>query len=233
MKQQRPKPTKPICPYCGVREGTTKDHVISKCLFLSMPVKDTFTVKVCRECNEEKSKCEDYLAEVLQSHFIANQHPVATSLTGKVFRSIDKGNSKLAKEMIEQYGPLLREYPHILDKIKHFPLTTNAERLERALQFIVRGLYAHYQKPLYLPQNCFIGVRRVGEDEMMEKLPRLCYVTPIGPHIIGDMVAIVRYYVSPEMPVESLWLITFYQSVVFTVLTSEADPSNPTQTRTA
>src|SRR5436190_1258334 len=112
-KVQRPAPPKPLCIYCGVNPGTTKDHVIPECLFTVMPVVGTITVRVCRECNDQKSRDEHYFADFLQSHaFSMEHHPVAVELSqGRVLRSARLHTSDLVRELIQTYGHLLQENP--------------------------------------------------------------------------------------------------------------------------
>jgi hypothetical protein len=167
------KPPRPLCVYCGQQEGTTKDHVIPKCLFLKLPERDTFTVRVCRKCNEDKSRCEDYLADVLQSHFLANQHPVSSELIDRVFRSGDRASSKLIRDIGSVLQPLIEESPNLLSEQKLYQFSVDATLLERALQYIVRGLYAHYNKPHFLSADCSIDVRRLGEQEIVPLLPAM------------------------------------------------------------
>ena len=225
-KRQRPSPPKPVCVYCGAHPGVTKDHVIPKCLFSTMPVVGTITVPVYKECNERKAKDDTYLADTLQSHFLAQQHPVARSQAeGRFLRSVAKHSSDFAEALVEQYVPLLAADPNALPDDGLTEITVDPTRLTHVLQLITRGLYAHYLKSKRLPPDCFIGVKRVSEEEMVKLLPRLTSVTIHGLHRIGEDVVIVRYSISQSNPVESLWLIVFYQSIVFTVLTSMGKPS--------
>src|SRR5690349_17508656 len=100
-KQQRPSPPKPICPYCGIRRATTRDHVIPRSLFDAMPVVGTITIRVCEPCNQEKSRDEDYFADMLQSYFLSEQNQVARrQAEGRMLRSAAEHSSDLSRAMV-------------------------------------------------------------------------------------------------------------------------------------
>ena len=60
-------------------------------------------------------------------------------------------------------------------------------------------------------------MKELTEEEILTQLPYLCNLTPEGPHIIGDHVTIIRYYISASSPTEGYWLLTFYQAAMYFV----------------
>ncbi len=86
-----------MCAYCGVKRGLTKDHVIPKCLFKRPLPSNMITVPACSECNNAKSKDEDYLRDMLViDHFTSSNPTAQTLLNNKVIRSATEGSSKVA-----------------------------------------------------------------------------------------------------------------------------------------
>ncbi len=55
---------KPFCAYCGVREGTTADHIPPKVCF-PKPRPQLITVPACEECNNCFSKEDEEFAAFL------------------------------------------------------------------------------------------------------------------------------------------------------------------------
>ncbi len=60
-------PPKPkICPYCGtIVKELTRDHIVSRSLFVQPYPDNLPTVRVCYSCNQEKGLNEDYLRDYL------------------------------------------------------------------------------------------------------------------------------------------------------------------------
>lgn len=229
-KSQRPTRPTPMCVYCGVQPGTTRDHVIPKCLFTVIPERDTITVRVCRECNEAKARDEAYFADAIQGHHLAYMHhPVARHLADtRVRRSARQHSSDFARELVEVYG-VLRDswmFDHIPDDAE-FQMAVDGGRLARVLEYIVRGLHAHYlHAPI--PTDCVIEVKRLGDNEITEKLPRLLALMMHGPYVIGDGVATIAYGVDSAETANGLWILMFYGAVVFPILTRSASYTPPT-----
>lgn len=215
-----PKP-KPTCPYCGIRPGTEKDHVIADCFYTTKPSVGNVTVKVCHTCADLKAKDDSYLAHHAQGYHASQFHPVARELSqGKLLRAAAGHQSDYAREIYEALKDVdLNTMPD--DELRTF--SVDKGRLERILRLITRGLYAYYLKPKQLSQECFVDVRRIGDEQLATMLPRLFSLTPEGPHILGDEVAVVRYGVNPGDATNSIWLLSFYRGIFFTMVTT----SNP------
>ena len=94
---------KKICPYCCIRTGTTRDHVVPRCLFpkilpngIHLP-----TVKACAICNQNaKSQYDTFLRDylVLQSQ-MSSQQIVRDLLEGPVKRAVARGQSTFVKTL--------------------------------------------------------------------------------------------------------------------------------------
>ncbi len=82
VQQKREK----ICPYCArIVEKLTRDHIVSRGLFV-LPYPDNMpTVKVCEECNHIKGDNEDYLRDFLVLDLEARGSTIARTLIDTTF----------------------------------------------------------------------------------------------------------------------------------------------------
>jgi hypothetical protein len=76
------------------------DHMVPRCLFPSPLPSDLVTVPVCASCNNEKSRDDDYLRDMLVIDIDNTHHPEAQALLkGKVIRSMRKNRSVIARDV--------------------------------------------------------------------------------------------------------------------------------------
>ena len=220
-KQQRPKPPKPLCVYCGIREAETDDHVIARCFFKVRPSVGTITVPCCDPCNNRMSKDEDYLADYCQTYHLAYlHHPVARELAdGRVLRSAQQ-HSHFARDLRENFPQEIRDNPELIPDEGLTEATMDGERYTRALQAITRGLYAHFRKPDRLPQDCKIQVLRIPDEKYDQYLNGLAKQLPEGPIVIGDDIVTIFYGVAVDNPFATGWIIIFYRAVMYSIFTA-------------
>src|SRR5262245_25214355 len=88
------------CVYCGIRPGTTRDHVVPKCLFPGNLPKVMVTVPSCRSCNEGKAVDDTYLRDWLAIDIENSRHPAANELLrGSVGRAAQRNQSDLVRDI--------------------------------------------------------------------------------------------------------------------------------------
>ena len=81
--------SKPICIYCGKREGTTKDHVPPKGLF-PVPRPNMVTVPCCEQCRKGQSLDDEYFVRMIAMSRDAN--PAAAFARDAVHRTFTKAH---------------------------------------------------------------------------------------------------------------------------------------------
>src|SRR5947207_328698 len=109
MSRQRKVPAA-LCPYCCLRPGTTKDHVIPHSLFpkplpngINLP-----TVKACPECNHVKKSGDDsFLRDFLITDMHCSDHPAAQSLSAEEMgRAMRANRSDFARATVPNGRPV-------------------------------------------------------------------------------------------------------------------------------
>src|SRR5215203_5871561 len=94
---RRPKNVE-FCAYCGVRPGTTREHVVPRSLFPKPLPEFMVTVGVCSRCNGDKSPLDAYLRDVLVADLASSDNPAANAVrSGTMLRSIQTNRSDLAR----------------------------------------------------------------------------------------------------------------------------------------
>lgn len=216
------------CGYCGETRKTTREHVIPKCLFLRPYPKDFIYIYACEECNcKEKSLDDDFLRDLLTSDIYGNQHPIAKEIfQTKVLRSVKRGSSLVSRIMLEQGKPE-SFYSHggiYLGQAPSAPL--DQERAIRILSIIVRGLYFN-ARSLRIPKDYKFTVMRYHPREFME-MYRIFHerLHLHGPRTVGE-IFLASYAAAQEDPLSTLWLLSFYDNVCFSVSAFRPDLAPP------
>jgi hypothetical protein len=87
------------CAYCD-QPATTKDHVVPRSLFVPPLPLDMITVPCCGPCNAEKKQVDDFLRDYLVAIIDGHPNEIAEAIkTGTLQRAVDRGQSKLHKEL--------------------------------------------------------------------------------------------------------------------------------------
>ena len=194
----------------------TRDHPIPRALFGPTPPSNLITVPACGPCNTAKSTLDVYLRDYLVMDIQGHNHPVASSLfKTKVLKSFRRNSSDLARTCLSSAAlrPLYTSGGLFLGSAPQAPI--DEHRLSEALSSVVRGLSFHFRKHP-LPDGVKFQVRRhmpwhfAAVKEAFANLPRH------APQPLGT-VFWCEYAVTADSPQVSLWLLSFYDRVVFTV----------------
>lgn len=205
-----------ICVYCDVRNASTRDHVLAKCLFPPPRPANLITVPCCGVCNREKSTDDDFLRDYLTVDFAGNSSPTAEMIfQGKVRRSISRNSSEVARSILKnaRNEPLYTGGGVYLGDVVFAPL--EEFRFVRLFSQIVRGLYFHYMGKL-IPLEYPIKVGRVMPwdfEAVWNVFSNLNFSVcgPLGDVFVGGCARV------KEEPFSTWWLMTFYGRVHFSV----------------
>jgi hypothetical protein len=136
-----------FCAYCGGITGT-RDHVPSK-VFLDPPYPpDLPVVNVCRECNQELSVDEEYVACLLE----------CATLGSTAFKDIERKKiAKILEKKPELSSRLEEEKQVLLDNNTWFKVET--KRIQNVVLKLVRGhaVFELNEPKLDAPDNIFIS----------------------------------------------------------------------------
>ena len=207
-----------LCAYCGRTAPLTRDHPVARSLFGPTPPPNLITVPACGPCNTAKSELDVYLRDYLVMDIQGHNHPVASSLfRTKVLRSFRRGSSALAKTLLASaaLSPLYTPGGVYLGSAPQAPI--DEPRLTEAIASVVRGLSFHYRKHPLSDTVSFLVRRHMpwhfaAVKEALSDLPRHT-PKPLG------TVFWCEYAVTATSPQHSLWLLSFYDRVVFSVAT--------------
>jgi hypothetical protein len=161
-----------LCPYCCLRPGTTKDHVIPQSLFpkplpngINLP-----TIKACAECNNvNKSGGDTFLRDFLIDTFLrdflitdmhCSDHPAAQSLlNGEMGRAMRSNRSDFARAAVPNGRPVSIFTSTGLYVGECYTAPLDGERINRIFATITRGLYFKVLRR-FLPTDTQFEVRR-------------------------------------------------------------------------
>src|SRR6266568_3327468 len=141
---------RPLCIYCGLRTGDTRDHAPPKCFFGSERPPNAITVPCCEACRRAGEKNETTIRNLLISFDQTETHPtVQSSLLGKRDRSFRHSVSEVRKLMAMMVDvDIISPGGIYLGRDKGFNLNqllvhSFIERMSRAL------LYEEFQEPYF------------------------------------------------------------------------------------
>ena len=204
------KSKKGTCTYCGKLKTLTRDHIIPKCLFPAPLPAVMVTVPACHDCNNEKSKHDDYLRDMLVVDSNTGENEIAQEMSlGKVRRSASRNLSAVIRAAKTQgrFQPVHSKGGIYLGHAFTFPL--EVDRVNHIFSQIVRGLYFRLTKR-YLPQDCSFVVRRITAREFNEFWPELEGIGYNGPYRLGDDIFSCLFIYAAEEPAISQWWLWFY-----------------------
>jgi hypothetical protein len=212
-----------ICPYCCLRPATTRDHVVPRCLFPRTLPNGTFlpTIKACAICNgTAKSQHDTFLRDYLVLQSKMSSHGVAKELLdGPVKRSLARGQSRFVKTL--RNARLAENFtPSGIYLGQTVVAGVDEKRLHNALAKITRGL-CFLQSRRLLPINAIFAIRRLNLSDVrgVIELSKKWYFPPA---LVGD-VFFCTYAVGDVAEHESLWIMTFYDRVCFSIHTHLPD----------
>ena len=213
------------CAYCGA-PAKTKDHVPPRSLFVRPYPANLVTVPSCFKCNQKKALDDALLRDALTSDIEAQPNKTAIAAFRPVPRSVERNRSEFARIVNSQTirrRSLVTEAGLYLGKA--FGVTLPRGRIERCLFWIVRGLYFDHQKEPF-PTDVTYEVGRHPVSGFPALLSGLGS-DGLPPHrIVGDVFGCT--YVRGIDLRDSIWLLWFYERIVFSVITQQSSTrANP------
>ncbi len=212
------------CAYCGKSfEALTKDHIISRGLFIKPYPANLPTVKVCEPCNQEKGRNEDYLRDFLILNVEAAHNVTASTLKATtLIRAIgteEHGNTSKIVEALVVCGRLTNQYtPKGIFVRQAFTVPTNVEKRETVLSSMIRGFHFKLFHTI-LPASHEIQMVWVDETKVRETwqsfLEKNAQIKSWGD--------VFSYQCLPTEDQSIVaWLFLFYQTILFQCLTYPA-----------
>lgn len=207
-----------LCAYCGKRPANTKDHVVPRCLFPGNLPANVLTVRVCLQCNREKSRDEDYFRDCLTMDIRSSQSANAQSVfNGKVLKSMGHRSCELAKDaaLMWTIRPMRTKSGVVLGMKPSVPIA--AGRVTRVLKFMLKGLYYRIEGKR-LPDSCTVHVKSVDWFGLKPLWRSFHEKGAAGPYGYNG-IFVCSYVRAAELEHATYWLFVFYDSIAFTIYT--------------
>ena len=226
-------PPKPkMCPYCGtIVKELTRDHIVSRSLFVQPYPDNLPTVRVCYPCNQEKGLNEDYLRDFLILNREAGGSTTArilveTTLT-RAIQSEEHGNtSKIAHAMAFQSQHVFLANPSGLIWGEAYKVPIEKERIKGVLTAMVKGFYFKTYRKIFPPTHKAIAAR--FEPQEVPAAWDVFFLKGAQRKNLGQVFS--YQYVSDHAQQHTLWQFLFYQSILFQLATYPPEFTPPVTT---
>lgn len=196
------KKAKKICCFCGVNEGTTKDHVPPKSFFNKPIEAPLVTVPACLSCNNYYSKYDE-IFKVYLGMQVAYQGGEAERLFKEGTLSSVKNNNSLRKKILNDMEPVDIVTPSGIFLKRGATALWDSEAFEKTIERITRGLFYHHYKSI-LPPDTLI------QTHWANKLPDFIDADKLYYNSIGGNSFQYQYNKIEEEPAMSAWIYQFY-----------------------
>lgn len=206
------------CAYCGAQPAATRDHVLPLCLFTSPVPLKMLTVPACWQCNERKSKNDEYLRDLLAFDIACCEHPVAQELMkGKITRSMRRGRCAFANRAVRNARRVWLQTPTGIYFDHAYSIPLQVERIDEIFTTIARGIYYKLAGARF-PDGYEFEVRRVLPRNAGLVFEILKEAGLRGPYRVGNVFGCLFAYWGKD-PGVAKWLMWFYDGFFVTVST--------------
>jgi hypothetical protein len=225
VRRGTPELPHPKCVYCGIRDGTQREHVLASSFFGKPFPPDLPKVPACRDCNQLRgdggqrnmSDDEAYVRDRICMQLEIDNHPDAKRLLeSKVSRNLLRPESKRLREVIVasmEPGSVELEPGLYLSGVWSFKIDLTI--FERVMQKIVRGLYAYHMQRM--PDDYGVVVLPRLDQDMFDRSRAWIEANNPSPvHELGTHKTVCyRFASQTPSPVGNNWLVTFYNRYAF------------------
>lgn len=205
------------CAYCGINAILTRDEVIPRCIFSKPRPNNLIKVLACAECNnEEKSKDDEFLRDLLLSDINSMKNEVAKSLfDSKVLSSINKNKSFFARQSIPtaKLIPSYTEGGIYMGDV--YQIRVNGERVHRIFSRIATVLY-YWKTQDRVPPNFDFSVEQISPKQFEEDKKLFMETGHYRHKCRNEFTLIMSYNPNKDNFVALFWLI-FYDQICWFV----------------
>lgn len=184
------------------------------------------TVRACETCNATKAKHDDFFRDILVTDVQGAESPIAERVfQERTISSHVKGKSLLARialtEGVER--PLFDENGAIRYVLPQF--SVDSKRMYETFEFLVRGLRYSVDGFRFVDHTEFITARLLFDEDIRGTIDVLDGVRFTGPMKVGEGVFECYYGIAEDEPNGSIWLLRFYDRVVYRIVTRARKPA--------
>jgi hypothetical protein len=213
-----------LCVYCNEREATTEDHVVPEGFFPEAPTQGYVRVRACEPCNNGHSRDEEYLLAVLLAQGTGRSDE-ANEILNRWSRDHETGARRrtgLGRRLVDAVEPVELHSEAGIYLGTERAVRLEVDRVNRVLEKIVRGLFFH-EFGRRLPDDVTLRVELDPEFDRLRHGPFPHAMVRV-PKRLGDVFT-WRVVALPESPDFTVWVLTFYDSVLATAVTGRAQTS--------
>lgn len=195
---------RPVCAICGVRVATTRDHLPPKALLVKPYPDNLITVPACAVCNNGASQVDEQFRVYLAAT-VGDKSESAKKLWKDRSLATLRKNRKLVTALSSTMRDVEVRTPSGTVIGKRTAYLWPAPVFESVVERIARGLYFHHFGEV-------LGSRVACEVGFLNSLPETVVKdTADWPYShVGDAFA-YRFGRAEEQPLNSLWVLEFYQ----------------------
>jgi len=216
-----PNSRRQLCAICGAAAATTDDHVPPKNLFPKPRPNDLITVPACLRCNNVGSKHDEEFRV-----FVSIQLGMESDTTTKLWkngalRSIHH-NNRLRNHLINNSWEVDVKTPAGISLGTRRAVAVPMRSHNAVCDRIARGLYFHhYTEILGSRVSCRVAPLESIPSEMAPILGQMSF------NSIARGAFCYRYGRAAESPLDSIWLLLFYEKYPVLVETRLRSRSKP------
>lgn len=208
-----------ICLWCNSQPADTRDHAPPESWFPAPRPSTLVTVRACEECNRDWRDDADATRTDLLTHRTADRNLAAKPVQGAAMRAIAKsqGGSEMDKVLRRPIQKIWRPNEEgELEEVFQVERTTEdtlrfhrvARRVIAALAYRKMQLRFDFSLLLTLPLADIDYAAHPRLDQLREYLHIVAHEEP---RIIAPDIFEYRYWLSPDDPATSLWLLQFFR----------------------
>jgi len=220
-----------LCIYCGIRPGTTLDHVPPKGIFPRPRPNDLVTVPCCQSCRRAQSADDEYFRNMVTLRLDVAALPAVRDVLDAVHRALSRPEQRrLTTGLVRSLRDVeLRTVAGLyLGRAKTY--TADIKRLDNVIRRTMLGLYFH-ETGQRLPTECVATVFCVegfaeANFDVQSAVVRLVDQAVMGKRrTFGDDV--FSYWAQGfEEPHATLWLFALHRRVLFIGFTETPQKRN-------
>jgi hypothetical protein len=215
--------TQILCAICGFRNATTSDHVPPKGIFPKPRPGDLITVPSCFHCNNSGSKQDEEFRVFLSLQLGMETRATRGLWKDGALRSLQH-NQRLRTHIINNSRWVDVTTPSGIRLRKQRAVFMPARAHNAVLDRTVRGLYFHHFGDILGQQvSCRVsqmtGLPKKIESAEIDQMLQSMAIASIGGNSF-----VYRYARAADSPLNSLWLLRFYERYLVRVETRPASP---------
>ncbi len=215
------------CVYCGSNSHLTIEHAVPAALFPKPHPNDLITVRACKDCNRGGSKDVEYFKTCIGIRRAVSNSASAQALGPSIFRSLGREQASGFRQQLLsgiRFVPLNTEGGVYLGRAP--AIGVNIPRIHKVVERIVRCLFLH-ETGRRLDDDSTVHIfsddslacsNPITVSDFVQQIVRPLYA--LGAKTIGGEAFSYRFWLTPEKR-DSVWGITFYESVRFVGLTKD------------